>query len=341
MIKRIEIRNFQSHKNTDIDFSEGINVLCGESDNGKSAVIRAIKWVCENRPLGTDKLNSHWNDKFKESMSVKLIMDNGYWVERIRDKERNGYNYFDGNSIVELNAIGNDVPQTVKDLLNLSDVNFQFQMDSPYLLSMSSGDASRYLNQIIHLDSIDKILSVAESNKRSLNSEQKVVEKDLNEYSKKVENLSWLDEAIPMQKRIDKYDEILNSKNMEISSLEKSIIDFESYESNKIDLSEQKKLVEEIENIEIPDFSIIKSQIDSFENCQESIVDLSEQKKLVEEIENIEIPSFEDLEKSIDDFLYFEKLNKESIGEKEELEKSLPDVCPLCGSSLCNGVNHV
>ena len=76
MITKIEIKNFQSHKDTMIDFDKGINSICGESDNGKTAIIRAIRWVIENRPLGTDKLNSFWNKDFKEEMSVKLYTEN-------------------------------------------------------------------------------------------------------------------------------------------------------------------------------------------------------------------------------------------------------------------------
>ena len=91
MITKIEIKNFQSHKNTVLEFDKGVNVICGESDNGKSAVIRAIRWVVENYPQGTDKINSNWNEDFKEPLSVKLYTEKGY-VERIRDKKRNGYN---------------------------------------------------------------------------------------------------------------------------------------------------------------------------------------------------------------------------------------------------------
>ena len=167
MFTKIEIKNFQSHKDTMIDFDKGINSICGESDNGKTAIIRAIRWVIENRPLGTDKLNSFWNKDFKEEMSVKLYTENG-WVQRIRTKDRNGYTICTDGTPVELSAVGTDVPQEVKDFLKVNDINFQYQFDSPYLISMSSGEASKYLNNIIHLDSIDSMMSVAEGNKREV-----------------------------------------------------------------------------------------------------------------------------------------------------------------------------
>ena len=114
----------------------------------------------------------------------------------------------EGGKVVDLNATGTDVPQKVKDILRLGDVNFQFQLDSPYLLSLPASEASRYLNRIIHLDSIDKLLSEADSDKRRISAERKVVEKDIKECALELESLSWVAEAEAIQKRIDKYSQL-------------------------------------------------------------------------------------------------------------------------------------
>ena len=337
MITQIELQNFQSHKHSVFDLSKGINVLCGESDNGKSAVIRAIKWVCENRPLGTDKLNSNWNSKFKENMSCKITFDNSTWVERVRGKDRNGYNYFDGKQVYELNAIGNDVPQKIKDVLKLNEVNFEYQMDTPYLISMSSPEASRYLNQIVHLDSIDNLLSVADSNKRQLNSELKIVEKDIKNCKEKLESLSWLEQANDIQKRIDKYEEVIENKLVLKDNLSNTISKYSEYSLCDYDLSEQNKLVEEIESIDIPDSSSLKQDIQKYENCLKENYDLSEQNKLVEEIENIDIPVKDELNKSIINYERLENCISNIETEITNLKKELPDICPYCGAKIVKG----
>jgi DNA repair exonuclease SbcCD ATPase subunit len=51
-IKRLILENFQSHKYSEVDFAAGLNVIVGPSDTGKSAVIRALKWVLYNEPSG-------------------------------------------------------------------------------------------------------------------------------------------------------------------------------------------------------------------------------------------------------------------------------------------------
>lgn len=334
MFTRIEIKNFQSHKDTVIDFDKGINSICGESDNGKTAVIRAIRWVIENRPLGTDKLNSFWNKDFKEEMSVKLHTENG-WVQRIRTKNLNGYTLFADGKEKKLEAVGTDVPQEVKDFLKVSDINFQYQFDSPYLISMGGPEASKYLNNIIHLDSIDSMMSVAEGNKRSITSEQKVVDKDISDLEREIKNTEWIDEAEQLYHRVEKYDEVIKNKTEELADIDDDIHDRESLKI--IDLTESKKLVAEIESVEVPDVSELDDEIESYELLKGKTVDLSVQKDLVSRIEAVEVPDVSELDEQIRSY----ELEKENIlklnREREELKKQLPTVCPYCGRPLENG----
>jgi len=85
-IKRIRIENFQSHKDTELSFSDGLNVIVGPSDQGKSAIIRAIKWVLYNEPRGTDFIRQGTN-----SARVTLELSNGYVITRERAPNKNRY----------------------------------------------------------------------------------------------------------------------------------------------------------------------------------------------------------------------------------------------------------
>ena len=335
MITKIEIRNFQSHKNTVLDFDKGVNVICGESDNGKSAVIRAIRWVVENQPQGTEKINLNWNEDFKEPLSVKLYTEKGY-VERIRDKKRNGYNICkNGEKEIVLDAIGKGVPKEVTEFLNVSDVNFQFQLDPPYLLTKSAGEASKYLNEIVHLDSIDKIMGIADSDKRQLSSEQKIVEADIKKLEEELKNTVWIDEAERLYSRVSKYDERISSGNDELAGLNEQISEHESLKI--VDLTRQKELVEKIESISIPDISELDEDIKEYEESAAKIIDLSKPEKLIERIESISIPDISELDEDIKEYeLKNEeilKLNK----EREELKARMPAICPYCGNPIEDG----
>lgn len=334
MITKIEIKNFQSHKNTVLEFDKGVNVICGESDNGKSAVIRAIRWVVENYPQGTDKINSNWNEDFKEPLSVKLYTEKGY-VERIRDKKRNGYNICkNGEKEIVLDAIGKGVPKEVTDFLNVSDVNFQFQLDPPYLLTKSAGEASKYLNEIVHLDSIDKIMGIADSDKRQLSSEQKIVEADIKKLEEGLKDTEWIDEADNLCKRTEKLYEMVDNISIQVSELYNSINNYETLESFKMDLTEHNKLIKQIEDITIPDTKELEDSISNYDLYGNQIVDLSEAIKLVNNIDSIIITNTKELEDSISQ--YSELSDNVQQYEKDliELKSSLPSICPLCGNKL-------
>ena len=333
MITKIEIKNFQSHKNTVLEFDKGVNVICGESDNGKSAIIRAIRWVVENQPQGTEKINSRWNGDFKEPLSVKLYTEKGY-VERIRDKKHNGYNLCKNGEEVQLDAIGKGVPKEVTEFLNVSDVNFQYQLDPIYLLSKTPGQASQYLNEIVHLDSIDEIMSIADSDKRQLSSEQKIVDADIKKLEEEQKNYEWIDEADNLYIRTKKLNSMVNDISTQASELYNSIESYEALESSKMDLTEHNKLVEKIMDIIIPDTDELAKSIADYESYGSKVVDLFEAKKFVNEIDSIIITDTKELEDSISQ--YSELSDNVQRYEKElvELKSSLPSICPLCGNKL-------
>ena len=53
MISRVCLQNFQSHEESELELSPGINVIVGSSNSGKSAIVRAMEGVRTNRPWGT------------------------------------------------------------------------------------------------------------------------------------------------------------------------------------------------------------------------------------------------------------------------------------------------
>ena len=57
MIRRITLDNFMSHAHSVIELDAGLNVLIGPNNCGKSAVVEAIRAVCENTP--TDFMVRH------------------------------------------------------------------------------------------------------------------------------------------------------------------------------------------------------------------------------------------------------------------------------------------
>jgi hypothetical protein len=146
------MQNFESHKASVFTFAPGVNVIAGESDAGKSAVLRALLWVIKNTP-GGDSIRS-WGAKEPTIVAIKV---DGHTITKTRDKKGTTYN-LDGEIY---RAVGKGVPQRISSLLNINDINTQFQFDSPFLLGndCSPGDVAQHFNEVAHLDLITKSAS--------------------------------------------------------------------------------------------------------------------------------------------------------------------------------------
>jgi AAA15 family ATPase/GTPase len=148
MILGLDIKNIQSHKETHLDFHRGVNIIVGLSDHGKSAIIRALRLVVWNRPSGND-IRSHWGGP----SSIGIRTKEGT-VVRIKDKAEE-YQIQKDSKVMSFKAFRTDVPDEVKDLLAIGDVNLQLQLDQPFLLSKTPGEVASYFNKVAKLDKID------------------------------------------------------------------------------------------------------------------------------------------------------------------------------------------
>ena len=187
MLERLTLRDFQTHKKLVIDLDPRITTVVGPSDQGKSAVIRALRWLCFNRPTG-DAFIRHGTDSTKVSLTV-----DGREIRRSKGKAGNTY-HIDQQP---LKAFGADVPEEVAKLLNLGDVNFQGQHDAPFWFSETAGGVSKALNAIINLGDIDRVSGYLNSKLREYQATQSAAEQRV--ATTKVE---WL--ALKPLKEIDK-----------------------------------------------------------------------------------------------------------------------------------------
>jgi predicted ATP-dependent endonuclease of OLD family len=153
MITALELKNFQVHKRLKLDLNHPITTIIGDSDHGKSAILRALHWVSLNRPSGCEFMNWGAND-----VSVRVVVDDKE-VTRSSSNTTNLYSIGDK----EYKAFGRDVPEDITKLLRISPLNFQGQHEAPFWFSLSPAEVSRQLNQIVNLELIDQTLSKLDS----------------------------------------------------------------------------------------------------------------------------------------------------------------------------------
>ena len=122
MITKVRLHNIQSHKDTHVDFSNGVNVIVGLSDAGKSAIIRGLLWVITGRPLG-DSLRR----KGEKEHSVTIELSEGIKITKRRTSTENQYIIIHKNGEKEtLNAVGHNIPREIEQIFNI-DLHSQIQ----------------------------------------------------------------------------------------------------------------------------------------------------------------------------------------------------------------------
>lgn len=347
MIKSIELKNIQSHQNTKIEFSKGINCIIGSSNNGKSAILRGLYWVKYNRPLGIDLLASHWAlDKkgdLKDSMSVTIENDYGK-VTRKRTKSENQYIVNDE----VLNVVKSDIPDSVEKILKLSDTNIQRQLDEPFLLSSTSGEVAKYFNKIVRLDIIDRVLTNAETTRRKTKTEIEHIENQIKDYENKLESFDWLDSVETLLNKYERVEKKNSELKQKVNNLKEKITKYTELVDfvNKNDFSGVKKTIQKIEKIS-EDKLLLEEKIHNVSNDVSYIEnakiyhDFSKEKKTIEKLLNYN-PDRKQIEKIKNDVYVYgiQQMHIEnSDGDIRCLKEQLPDICPLCGKpmNLCKG----
>lgn len=294
MLSKLTLVNFQAHTKMTLELDKRITVLTGPSDVGKSSVLRALEWLCLNRPSGNEFIHHG-----KEFAKVTLEVDDRTIIRK-RGKENQ---YFLDEK--EFKALGQGtVPQEISALLNVGDPNFQNQLHPPYWFLKSPGEVSRELNSIVNLGEIDRVLSNLASMLRQTRARVLVVGGRLDEAKTKEEELEWVRSATYDLEALEQLEREKNDLEEELESLESLLKNIQEYEQVAATQIPKKEL--QVMDDLTKQWIAFQDRIDSL---KELMAQLDEAKKELDEVE-------QELEHEIEHF------QKETKGEN----------CPVCGN---------
>jgi len=308
MLKNLKIKNFQSHEDLNIIFSENVTGLIGRSQSGKTAVLRALSLLIDNKPSSA-RFYSNFASK-NGSTEISLDVDNNKIsviknVKVAKDKTKNliSTNYIINNE--EFSGVGRNVPDRIVEALNISELNIQKQLDQPFLITSSPGEVSRTINKITNIDKAD--VWISELNKKINSSKREILEIEAD-----IDNI---------KKDLKKYDDIdkVENKIKVLKLKDKKITNFTDDYNNILEL------VSEITELEIEIGSLKKIYDDikkRFDFVVSEVGKINEQLKslyLYEELINdyIELKQDTDILK---DLLTSENALNELDGINKELE---------------------
>lgn len=225
MISTIHIQNFQCHEDTTIQLDQ-ITTLTGPNDSGKSAVLRALCWALFNKPSGFGFLRRAGG---AEEARVTLTVDD-HTVARVRNGRENYYE-LDGQ---RFEAMGQGVvPDPIAKLFNVGPSNIQRQHDLPFWFSLTAGQLSKEMNQIVDLDKIDTVLSIAASGARACKATLDVAQDRLTAARATLERTEWAVSATASVERLTTIQKSIDSTRSRIDSLRSLIHDRENAQTER------------------------------------------------------------------------------------------------------------
>lgn len=184
MLKRVVLKNVQRFKTLDLEFSPLITTIVGDTDTGKSTVMRALMIVCLNRVSGDGYIRHG-----KKSLKVDLHLSDGKKIVREKGKGINSY-FLDGKRF-NRDLTGKSVPAEIDETLNIGPENFQRQLDLHFWFSDTPGQVSKSLNKIVNLEKIDSTLATIASDLRSAKADYELIEKRSREWKHNERALRW------------------------------------------------------------------------------------------------------------------------------------------------------
>lgn len=361
----VKIKNYQRLEDITLDLKPGINLISGNSNNGKSSTIRAIRDFIFNKAT-KDKIRHG-----EKEMSITL--DNA-----ILNRNFKGTTYTINENTFE--KVGKTPLNEIVDLFNIKELtvngitikpNFWFQMDKPFLIDKTAGQKhdliigaknDKYLKALKEIKS--EISNLTKVEKVSLEKVIDTLKKKNLETNTKLNKLEGIDELVEKAIKVEKGKNFID-KNV---NLTKSIVELnKNIKVLKVDLEQIKSLnyrtildkyskledmllqLDEI-TLTYNKYKILKYETESLEEKLNKLNPLyNKSQEFLEGIEKLKNKELELAQIELVNNLV--KLTKENIeeGHKKikviELElqnkknefnsfKKEIKICPLCGGEL-------
>lgn len=351
IFKKIILKNFKSHKYTNINFDKGITIIVGENGVGKSSVLEGITYALFKKSTlnQNDLITIDKNNERSSTMYVELIFENNginYKVIRTNNISKSTSKlYQKTNKNFTLLVEGNS--EVNKMLSSIIDIDIDLFLNAIYirqgeitdLISKKPAERKKLITKFLKIDDLEKcwermpkIINVYNNKKEKLEGMLISKENVATELQTKKELLISLNEELNKQiKNKNDYDkekeEIAKEKEILDDKKSQYLIKYNKLNNNKKELnrliSNQQKLSLKIEEIneyenDLKNFKNKLSEL-SNENFDDKIINLKSENVSLENINKT-------LKKSLDDLLKVENecpICKSKITEEKKNELEL------------------
>lgn len=180
-------------------------------------MVRSLRWLLLNEWYGKADNMTTWG---AETTTVKARVDK-HEITRSKGPDGNLY-LLDGE---RFEAVGLKVPDSIARILNVTEDNFQEQLDPAFWFHLTSGQVARSLNKIVSLEAIDTSLDRVAVDLRQVREEIKVTEQRYAEAVQIKKSLDWTEDADADLRGIEQQETDIEEAIAGLSSLEQLTVD--------------------------------------------------------------------------------------------------------------------
>lgn len=295
VLTSVQIRNFQSLSNIDVDLAP-FTVFVGPSSSGKSAFFRAMKTLAENQRGHAfishgEKVCAISGDFGYGKVTLtrgKTTADNSYEI-LLPDGKQEKWTKMAGTTPEEISAF--------MKIESKNSINMVGQFDTPYLLSTTASEVARVLGDLTNVRVVFEAAGEANRRKKAQSGVLKTRQGDLETAQAKIETFAGLEEQV---KAIESAEEALDRLVIHLE-------DKKYIQSLLLRIELDTALVEDTEKIlsyDIPSAEELSSKletINALEGVHEQIKTAAKQLKSANSTLAIEIPTTDRLSELVEE----------------------------------------
>jgi len=352
MIKSLEIKNVLSHKDAKLEFCNGVNMIIGPSDHGKSAILHAFNWGAFNRPTG--EAHRNWDGG---TMLSKISFTEGGSVTLEKDKQGKYTVKNAKNKAKTFTAFGSNPPQEVPDILNLNQkINIQTQFEPIFLISESPGEVAKFFSEVAGLELINTTIANGKSDLLQTDNQYKVNKTLITEKGDELKDYTGLDtleESLIDGTRLQ--DKILLNDSFR-EDLLCSFADIEYLKNQNDSLKKKTKIKGKVTKAERLFVLIDETEdtLDSFTSDKNQIIDIQNQTEYIQSkgdiLSEVDMAlvlfqviqerkvDINSLNGDINSIKYWKKdsanIKRDTDSLQYEFKELMGDTCPLCNQGV-------
>lgn len=294
-VQTLIAHNFQSHKHTVVNFSPYLNVICGESDKGKTSLCsRSFSWVLNNDLSGdyfvrnndNGKTNSNGELLKEDECYSTIIFENGISLTRKKIKSKNIYELIDENGeVFEFENFGNEVPEKIKSIIPLGlikiDKDLSLNANFPPkkeegIVFKPNGVKTKIIGSFCNTHIVDAALREKNAEIINISTEKNSLEKEIKDLDNKISTFG------DMKKKKDLIEngEVLYNEIQILNQKEKRLYDL--FNTKK----EKEQLVESLNKV-IKQKGYVLQEEKYLKILENKIIEINKQKEMFDKINSL------------------------------------------------------